>query len=487
MLVPLTRATFRGEPLVWSPHQRRCLERVRSEDAPRALLLALAPGAGKTLVLLASAALLRAASPRGFRAVFVVPAGLFAVWEEHVREFWAAGDWRAVFLRTRAEAEAAAEGRWDAAFVSPHLLARLFTSAFRFGRTRAPDGSEACGWAPRAGAAPGAALRALRAPQLLAVDEAHHFRRPAAEAAQAAALRYVGARAGRILAATGTPVVADERDACATLRNLGASEVALDACGAGGRVSGAGARGFVGRFVERVTAAELAAQLPPLTVRVEPLTGARPQAEYNALVHRAKQLARFGLRGPELAAAYQRMLLLCAEAKAPWVEARVRTALGAHRKVVLCSPTVRPLEAFAERLADAGPLLYTGEQSASRRAAVLEAFRGDPRKRVLLLSQRAGGEGLTLCEASCVVFACAGFHPSEDAQVQARIWRRGQARACEAVYLPIEHSLEHAMLRLQADKRALEGAVLDGARAGGGRWKAGGSLASQLREIPSVG
>lgn len=478
--IPRTSGVFRGRPLVWTVHQERCLERVR-RGGSRALLFALAPGAGKTLVLLAASAILREQEGSKFRAVFVIPPSLFGVWEEHVREFWEPASWRTIFVRTTADATSACTGSWDACFVSPHLLSRLFTAAFRFGPTRSPDGRACRGWSRRSGAVTGA-LSALRAPTVLAVDEAHHFRRPDPAAPQAAVLRYLGARAGHILAATGTPVVSDERDACATLRNFGASEVALDSCGSDGRVSRDGSAVFGEAHIVRVTAAELSEALPPMHVRVEPLDGVRLPEAYDELVRRARAVARTSPRSPQLIGVYQTMLRLCAEAKGDALATRVRKALAAHRKVIVCSPTVGPLEKLRESLQDVCPELFTGRQSDGQRSAALARFRGEPDRRVLLLSQQAGGEGLTICEASCVIFACAGYHPSDDAQVQARVWRRGQTAACEAVYLPIARSLEEAILRLQRDKRALEGAILDGS-ALQGKWKQGGSLLSQLQEF----
>jgi len=61
------------------------------------------------------------------------------------------------------------------------------------------------------------------------------------------------------------------------------------------------------------------------------------------------------------------------------------------------------VRAIARRLARYAPLTYTGDMSAAARDRVIEAFKQDPEHAALVLSVRAGGQGLNLAEASHVV------------------------------------------------------------------------------------
>ncbi len=72
------------------------------------------------------------------------------------------------------------------------------------------------------------------------------------------------------------------------------------------------------------------------------------------------------------------------------------------------------------------PLSYTGTLSRPQRTAVAEQFRADSRRKILLLSLRAGGVGLNLQEASYVFHLDRWWNPALENQADSRAHRMGQ-------------------------------------------------------------
>src|SRR5439155_8882127 len=84
------------------------------------------------------------------------------------------------------------------------------------------------------------------------------------------------------------------------------------------------------------------------------------------------------------------------------------------------------VRALARRLARFDPLEFTGGLTASAREHVLRLFRSDPRHRALVLSLKAGGQGLNLQEASYVFHFDRWWNPAVARQAEDRSHRLGQ-------------------------------------------------------------
>jgi DNA repair protein RAD16 len=95
-----------------------------------------------------------------------------------------------------------------------------------------------------------------------------------------------------------------------------------------------------------------------------------------------------------------------------------------------------------------------GSVSLTGRRNILAAFRTDPALRVLLLSLRAGGEGLNLQCASHVFLLEPWWNPAVESQAIQRAHRIGQKTAVRAVRFVMEGTLEENMLALQKKKQA---------------------------------
>src|SRR5690606_33279633 len=91
-----------------------------------------------------------------------------------------------------------------------------------------------------------------------------------------------------------------------------------------------------------------------------------------------------------------------ASAKLDRLEADLEECAASGRKAIVFSQWVDTIEKLAKPLARFGPLQYHGRVPNSRRDAVIDQFRHDPKCSVLLMSYGAGSVGLNLQFASYV-------------------------------------------------------------------------------------
>ncbi len=132
-------------------------------------------------------------------------------------------------------------------------------------------------------------------------------------------------------------------------------------------------------------------------------------------------------------------------------------------KVIIFSEWVRMLSLVQSLLSDIGVdyALHTGSVPQKRRKAEINRFKQDPDCRVFLSSE-SGGTGLNLQVANAVVNLDQPWNPAKLEQRIARAWRKHQKRSVTVANLVSENSIEHNMLFLIEQKKAVAGAVLDG-------------------------
>ena len=133
-----------------------------------------------------------------------------------------------------------------------------------------------------------------------------------------------------------------------------------------------------------------------------------------------------------------------------------------ERKIIVFSEWVRMLELVREYAATAGIEFawHTGSVPQPQRRAEIRRFRDDPECR-LFLSSESGGVGLNLQVADTVINMDQPWNPARLEQRIARAWRKHQTRPVNVVNLVSEHTIEHRMLGLLDQKRALAEGVLD--------------------------
>ena len=132
-------------------------------------------------------------------------------------------------------------------------------------------------------------------------------------------------------------------------------------------------------------------------------------------------------------------------------------------KVVIFSQWVRMNELVAEMLDDRrwGHVHLHGGVPSKNRRELIRALREEPDCRVFL-STDAGGVGLNLQRASCVINMDLPWNPAVLEQRIGRVHRIGQRRPVRVVNFVSENTIEHGMLSLLSFKKSVFQGVLDG-------------------------
>jgi hypothetical protein len=137
-------------------------------------------------------------------------------------------------------------------------------------------------------------------------------------------------------------------------------------------------------------------------------------------------------------------------------------AQGAGVKMLVFSEWTEMLELAAARLDEMGvewSFLHGGVPTA-KRPALLDAWRNDPKKTVLL-STDAGGVGLNLQVATYVVHLDLPWNPARADQRVARSHRIGQTRGVLVTYLCAEKGIEREVEQTSRQKRRVRSAAVD--------------------------
>lgn len=113
------------------------------------------------------------------------------------------------------------------------------------------------------------------------------------------------------------------------------------------------------------------------------------------------------------------------------------------------------------RLAPYSPLAYHGSMSHGEKDGVIQAFKDDARHRALVLSLRAGGQGLNLQEASYVFHFDRWWNPAVERQAEDRAHRMGQKNAVTVYRYICESTIEERIDQILREKQALFDELVD--------------------------
>ncbi len=120
------------------------------------------------------------------------------------------------------------------------------------------------------------------------------------------------------------------------------------------------------------------------------------------------------------------------------------------------------VRAIVRRLAAFEPLVLTGGQDRATRDAVLTEFADNPRRKVLVLSLRAGGVGLNLTAASVVFHFDRWWTAAVEAQAEDRAHRIGQTRPVQVFAYVCGNTVEERIAAIIARKQKLFDLLVDG-------------------------
>lgn len=110
---------------------------------------------------------------------------------------------------------------------------------------------------------------------------------------------------------------------------------------------------------------------------------------------------------------------------------------------------------------DIGYLKYMGSMDSNQRSEAINEFYNNDKKRILLISMKAGNSGLTLTCANHVIIVDPFWNPFVEEQAQDRCYRISQTREVFVHKLFIKNSVEDRIAELQRRKKELVDAAMD--------------------------
>ncbi len=216
-------------------------------------------------------------------------------------------------------------------------------------------------------------------------------------------------------------------------------------------------------------------QLPPKIVsQIElPLDGPQRESYARAETEGVVQLRNQGetVRVENVLELIMRLKQICnfcpatgQSAKFEDIRDRVNTLESeGHRALIFSQFTDQEYgaRAIAARLESLQPLLYTGDLSPAQKDATIREFKENSSRKVLVLSLRAGGQGLNLQEASYVFHFDRWWNPAVERQAEGRSHRLGQAFPVHVYKYILEGTIEERIDKILQKKQLLFDEMVD--------------------------
>ena len=223
-------------------------------------------------------------------------------------------------------------------------------------------------------------------------------------------------------------------------------------------------------YVLRRTKDQVLTQLPPKLIHDTPLELAAEQRESYQL---AEQDGVLRLARMEQTITIQhvfelvlRLKQICnfdpatgASSKLERLEADMEEVAASGRKAIVFSQWVQTIERLRGPLERFGPLEYHGQIPSKRRDAVIERFRRDSSRHVLLMSYGAGSVGLNLQFASYVFLFDRWWNPAVEDQAINRAHRIGVSGPVTVERFLMLDTIEERIDRVLQEKRELFDAI----------------------------
>jgi len=321
-------------------------------------------------------------------------------------------------------------------------------------------------------------------PKALVLDESHYCKNPRAKRTQAVRKLAQALPPDALrLALSGTPVTNGPQEIVAQLRILGRLEEFGSGAQLKRRFKGNGAEERLHWHLRRSCFArrlkrDVLPQLPDKRRVVIPVALTNEQEYRLAEKDVVAWLREQPLDLSELDAKIARVLRaerlaqintlkqLAAKGKLAAAVAWIHDFLESGEPLVVFAHHQEVQDAVLAHFPDAGHLL--GRDRAARRDAEVQAFQDGSGPPLLVCSTAVAGHGVTLTRASNVCFLELGWTPAQHDQAEDRCHRIGQHDAVTAWYLLAAGTIDETIAELLHSKRAVVGAVTDGARDTGG-------------------
>ncbi len=134
------------------------------------------------------------------------------------------------------------------------------------------------------------------------------------------------------------------------------------------------------------------------------------------------------------------------------------------RKAIVFSQWVQTIDWLKPRLEQFGPLEYHGKVPTKDRDSVIEQFRDDPDKHIILMSYGAGSVGLNLQFSEYVFLFDRWWNPAVEDQAINRAHRIGAAGPVTVTRFVTDDTIEEKIDRILTEKRMLSEAILSDAK-----------------------
>jgi SNF2 family DNA or RNA helicase len=229
-------------------------------------------------------------------------------------------------------------------------------------------------------------------------------------------------------------------------------------------------------YILRRTKDQVLADLPPKSVHDEPLELTPQQRETYKLAEDEGVLRLTSLGASATIRHVFELILrlkqICnfdpatgESAKLERLEADLEEIAQSGRKAIVFSQWVGAIEKLSRHLARFGPLEYHGRIPSGRREEIIERFRSDDSRHVLLMTYGAGGVGLNLQMANYVFLFDRWWNPAVEDQAINRAHRIGIDGPVYVTRFLTLDTIEERIERILQEKRDLFHAIFANAAA----------------------
>ncbi len=142
-------------------------------------------------------------------------------------------------------------------------------------------------------------------------------------------------------------------------------------------------------------------------------------------------------------------------AKLERLQADLAEVAESGRKAIIFSQWVEPLETLAEALREFNPLQYHGKVPHKDREPILDRFKRDPKRHVLLMSYGTGSVGLNLQFTNYVFLFDRWWNPAVEDQAINRAHRLGQKEPVFITRFVTPNTIEGRIAEVLEKKREL--------------------------------
>src|SRR4051794_8147395 len=150
-----------------------------------------------------------------------------------------------------------------------------------------------------------------------------------------------------------------------------------------------------------------------------------------------------------------------ASAKLEQLLADMEEVAANGRKAIVFSQWVEPLEVLAKALADFGPLQFHGKIPTHQRPAIIDQFKADPTKHVILMSYGTGSVGLNLQFTEHVFLFDRWWNPAVEDQAINRAHRIGLKNSVIVTRFLAENTIERRVAEVLEAKRKIFNELLE--------------------------